>query len=166
MCPGGPAEAWAPASLPLLIPSPAVRLPPAGRGCSLKHSLPGTGSSALPASEMSHLPLSVCCLRPATSRNLNLCRGLPGCQETCHLSSRTSLCRLLHCPCCSSAGFGTCSFFKLMKTTCFSLFLTAHDSGRRPCCCTPVWVRENGIYLKELPDISKMPSSSIFHARK
>lgn len=153
-----PVGAWEPPWLPLLaLPSPGA---PQGQaaGALFRHGLPGGAGSSAPAGlEMSGLP--PCVQPPLATKTFR--RGLPGCRETCHPGSMTSLCQLLHCPCCLS--FGTYFFFKTYKD---NLFLTAHNSRWGLIALHPCGCRKHGVYLKELSDINKMPSSSIFHTRK
>lgn len=101
-CPSGPAAAWAPAWLP---PRRGRASCPQAAGARFRHNLAGTGGSALPVLELSHLPLLNRWVCPATSSGFNRHGGLPGCRETCQPGSRTSLCRLLRCPCCLSEAF-------------------------------------------------------------
>lgn len=136
---GGVREA---ASLPLLILSPPrERLAGAGRGFVFRTRPSRRGSSDLPASEISNLPLLTYCVSAATSGNLNRCRGFAGCQGTCVPASKNSLCWRLCSVLAVCLGHSEPTFFlkKLRKTTCFLLFLISHDSRQTPDCCTLMW---------------------------
>lgn len=152
MCPSGPADAWAPASHPPSAQpfSPRVRLTAAGH---FKQSLPG---AACPRGVRS--PSVNCCMCPATSSGVNLCRGLTGCQERCHPGSRTVLCRLL--------VWGIRNLLLNLRQQLVSYFLLPTTPGRGPLAIHQSGCKENDIYLRGLLDISKMPSSFIFHTRK